>query len=147
MRRQAPGCQRRGGILTCVGRPVDTFMQWLMRPWVRRVRRWLFVATAPAGLLVAHVYRVHEGVAVVAGGSRCGGWWRSRRGHGWGPRRRAARSVMHPRLRAFGRAQLDILTAVPRLVLVRVMRAGRDGVSYMRGTFGLVLALAFTPVM
>lgn len=50
-----------------MGRLIDMVMQWLMRPRVRRVRRWSFVATVPAGLLVAHVYGVHQGVAVVAG--------------------------------------------------------------------------------
>jgi len=29
-----------------------------MRPPVRRIRRWSFVATLPGALLVAHVYRV-----------------------------------------------------------------------------------------
>jgi len=123
-------------------------MQWLMRPRVRRVRRWSFIATVPAGLLVAHVYGVHQGVAVVAG--RIALWglltiaaWRM-----GGDRGDALRDLlMHPRARAFGRAELDILTAVPRLLLVRATRSGRDGLSYVRGTFGLALALAFTPVV
>ncbi len=38
-----------------------------MRPRVRRIRRWSFVATLPGALLVAHLYGAHHGVAVVAG--------------------------------------------------------------------------------
>ena len=49
-----------------MGRLLDRLIEWLMRPRVRRIRRWSFVATVPVGLLVAHVDGLHEGVAVIA---------------------------------------------------------------------------------
>lgn len=88
-----------------------------LRPRVRRVRRWSFVATVPLSLLVAHIYGVHEGIAVVAArlalsASVAIAAWRL-----GGDRGDALRDLlMHPRLRAFGRAELDILTALPRLL-------------------------------
>ena len=54
---------------------------------------------------------------------------------------------MHPRVRAFGRAELDVLTSLPRLLLARAARTDRAGMTYARGTFGLAVALAFTPVI
>ncbi|MGI8902251.1 MAG: hypothetical protein ACR2IP_00975 [Solirubrobacteraceae bacterium] len=137
-----------------MGRLADLVIEWLMRPRVRRARRWSFVATVPVSLLVAHVYGVHEGVAVVAArlalsGSVAIAAWRL-----GGDRGEALRDLlMHPRLRAFGRAEFDIVTALPRLLLAHVLNArrgggsGRAGLRYTRGTFGLALALAFTPVV
>jgi hypothetical protein len=119
-----------------------------MRPGVRRVRRWSFVATVPIGVLVAHVYGTHEGVAVVAArlglsGSVAVVAWRL-----GGERGDAVRDLlMHPRLRAFGRAEFDVLTALPRLLLAQAARRRQAGVTYAHGTFGLALALAFTPVI
>lgn len=106
------------------------------------------MATIPIGLLVAQTYGAGEGLAVVA--ARMGLWallalaaWRV-----GGDRGDALRDLlMHPRLRAFGRAELDVLVAVPRLVLVRAARAGGGALTYARGTFGLALALAFSPVI
>jgi hypothetical protein len=131
-----------------MGQLFDSFIEWLMRPRVRRVRRWSFVATIPVGLLVAHVYGVHQGLAVVAAraavaASVAVAAWRV-----GGERGDALRDLlMHPRLRAFGRAELDVLCALPRLLLVRVARSGGIGLTYARGTFGLALALALTPVV
>ncbi len=104
-----------------MGRLCDTLIEWLMRPRVRRVRRWSFVATVPLSLLVAHIYGVHEGIAVVAArlalsASVAIAAWRL-----GGDRGDALCDLlMHPRLRAFGRAELDILTALPRLLLTGV---------------------------
>lgn len=151
-----------------MGRLVDLVLAGLMRPRVRRVRRWSFVATVPVSLLVAHVYGVHEGVAVIAARLAVSGAvaiaaWRL-----GGERGEALRDLlMHPRLRAFGRAELDVVTGLPRLLLAylaraagadcvggerairvgRAARADRAGLAYTRGTFGLALALAFTPVI
>jgi hypothetical protein len=54
---------------------------------------------------------------------------------------------MHPRGRAFARAELDILSALPRLIVALAGRHRQAGLTYDRGTFGLALALAFTPVV
>lgn len=131
-----------------VGRRLDRLIEWLTRPPVRRIRRWSFVATVPVSVLVAHVYGVHQGVAVIAArlglsGSVAIAAWRL-----GGDRGDALRDLlMHPRLRAFARAEFDVLTSLPRLLLTRVARTDQAGLTYKRGTFGLALALAFTPVI
>jgi hypothetical protein len=125
----------------------DIVVDWLMRPKIRRVRRWSFVATLPLGALIAHLHGVQEGAAVV--GARVAFTallallaWRV-----GGERGEALRDLlMHPRERAFARAELDILCTVPRLLLAR-LRGGNDRSSYARGTFGFALALAFTPAV
>ena len=48
---------------------------------------------------------------------------------------------MRQRVRAYARAELDIVTVLPRLLL------RSPGGMYHRGTFGAALALAFTPVV
>ena len=55
--------------------------------------------------------------------------------------------LMHPRLRAFMRAEFDVLCALPRLAAAAFSRKRAPGTTYDRGTFGLALALAFTPVL
>lgn len=123
----------------------DRLIGWLMRPKVRRVRRWSFVATIPLGLLIAHFHGVQEGVAIVAARMVFSlalllFAWRL-----GGERGDALRDLlMHPRGRAFARAEVDILTALPRLLFVRSPAAGT---TYTRGTFGWALAFAFTPVV
>ncbi|MEA2371747.1 MAG: hypothetical protein QOH12_2141 [Solirubrobacteraceae bacterium] len=132
-----------------MGQPCDRLIEWLMRPRVRRLRRWSFVATVPAGLLAAHFYGAHQGLAIVLGrlaisvGVAALAW---RLG---GDRGDAVRDLlMHPRLRAFGRAEADVLTALPRLLLGRRGRSGgAAGLAYWRGTFGLAVGLALTPVI
>jgi hypothetical protein len=126
----------------------DGVLAWLMRPRVRRVRRWSFLVTVPVALVVGHVYGVHQGVLVIA--VRAALWgtvavvaWRLRDERG-----EALRDLlMHPRGRAFARAEFDILSAVPRLIVAAVGRRRQAGMSYDRGTFGLAMALAFTPVV
>lgn len=119
-----------------------------MRPRVQRVRRWSFVATLPLGVLIAHLYGVQEGVLVVAArlalvllvallAWRLGG-----------ARGEAVRDLlMHPRGRALARAELDVVSTLPRLLLAGFSRAGRAGGCYAQGTFGLALALALTPAV
>lgn len=134
-----------------VTRLFDAIVGWLMRPKVRRVRRWSFVATLPLGLLIAHLHGVQEGAAVVAVRMACVAMlalvaWRV-----GGERGDALRDlVMHPRVRAFARAEFDILTALSRLLLARLGRDGdgrSDGMTYARGTFGYALACALTPMV
>ena len=131
-----------------MARLFGALMDWLMRPRIRRVRRWSFVITIPVALLVGHVFGFQQGTLVVAvraafwGGLVVAAW---RLG---GARGEALRDLlMHPRGRAFARAELDTLTALPRLLAARVVRRGHAGTTYARGTFGLALGLAFTPVV
>jgi hypothetical protein len=44
-----------------MSRPADRLIAWLMRPRVRRVRRWSFVVTVPVAFVVAHVYGLTKG--------------------------------------------------------------------------------------
>jgi hypothetical protein len=129
-------------------RQTDRVIAWLMRPRVRRVRRWSFVVTVPVAFVVAHLYGLHQGALVIA--IRAALWgavavvaWRLRDERG-----EALRDLlMHPRGRAFARAELDILSALPRLVLALAAHRRQAGMTYHRGTFGLAMALAFTPVV
>lgn len=130
-----------------MGRVLDGLISWLMRPRVRRLRRWSFVLTVPVAALVAHVYGVHEGalvigIRVVLWGAVAVAAWRL-----GGERGEALRDLlMHPRGRAFARAELDVMSALPRLLVVRGV-ARQAGMAYHRRTFGLALALAFTPMV
>jgi hypothetical protein len=129
-------------------RPADRLIAWLMRPRVRRVRRWSFLVTVPVAFAVGHVYGVHQGLLVIA--IRAALWgavavlaWRLRDERG-----EALRDLlMHPRGRAFARAEFDILSALPRLVVAVAGRRRQAGMAYHRATFGLAMALAFTPVV
>jgi hypothetical protein len=131
-----------------VGRLTDFLLAWLTHPRVRPVRRWSFVITVPAALAVAHVYGVHQGAWVVA--ARVLLWVAlavAARRVG-GERGEALRDlIVHPRLRAWTRAEADVLTVLPRLLVARVRGRPPAGTSYARGAFGLALALAFTPAV
>lgn len=48
-----------------MGPGLDGLVAWLMRPRVRRVRRWSFVLTVPVAAVLARIYGVHEGVLVI----------------------------------------------------------------------------------
>ena len=129
-------------------RRLDALVAWLMRPRVRRARRWSFLLTLPASLAVAHLYGVQHG-ALVLGGRLL--FWLLVVAAAWrlgGERGEAVRDVlMHPRIRAFCRAELDVLTALPRLLAVRAGGRAAPGARYDRGTFGAALAFAFTPAV
>lgn len=123
---------------------MDRLIAWLMDPRVRRFRRWSFVLTVPVALLVARTSGYENGALVI--GARVALWlavvvWALRLG---GERGEAVRDLlMHPRARAIMRTEFDLATAVPRLLFARRAR----GLSYHRGTYGLALALAFTPMV
>lgn len=131
-----------------MARLLDTLFAWLMHPRVRRVRRWSFVVTVPVALLVAHLFGVQQGALVIAARAAVAlaiaiVAWRV-----GGSRGEALRDLlMHPRARAFARAELDVTTVLPRLLFARVCGHRRPGVTYDRGTFGFALAMAFTPMM
>jgi hypothetical protein len=61
--------------------------------------------------------------------------------------RRADRPPHQPSCRALCRTEYDVLTALPRLLARRAAARPQAGASYARGTFGLPLALALTPVL
>jgi hypothetical protein len=121
-----------------MGAALERLIAFLMRPRVARVRRWSFLLTLP----IAIAFGVELGA--VALGARLGLWAvvavvAFRLG---GERGDALRDLlMHPRARAYARAELDVLTVLPRLLL------RPPGGAYHRGTFGAALALAFTPVV
>jgi len=129
-------------------RLLDGLVAWLMRPRVRRIRRWSFVLTLPLALIVAHVFGIEQGALVVAlrallWGAVAVAAWRMA-----GERGEVLRDLlMHPRARAVARAELDVLTALPRLLASRAARRAQPGTTYHRGTFGVALGLAFTPVV
>jgi hypothetical protein len=129
-------------------RGLDLLLDWLMKPRIRRVRRWSFAVTVPVAAVVAHVFGVQHGALVLV--VRIALWaavalvaWRL-----GGPRGEALRDLlMHPRVRAFARAEADVITAVPRLLVARCMRRGQAGGAYHRGSFGVAVGLAFTPAV
>jgi hypothetical protein len=119
-----------------------------MTPRVRRVRRWSFVLTVPIAVVIARVYGVHQGALVIAVRAAL---WAAVAVAAWrlgGERGDALRDLLtHPRVRAFARGELDILTALPRLVIARAGTRRQPGASYHHGTFGFALALAWTPIV
>jgi hypothetical protein len=127
-------------------RALDRLLAFLMRPDVRRVRRWSFVLTLPAAALVFSVVGLQGGAVVL--GLRFGLWlavavtaWRL-----GGERGEAVRDlVMHPRVRALLRTEVDVVLALPRPVLRR--RRVPPALRYARGDFGPAIALAMTPAM
>jgi hypothetical protein len=127
-------------------RELDRLLAFLMRPRVRRVRRWSFVLTVPAAALFASVIGLQGGALVLA--LRFFLWlvvavtaWRL-----GGERGEAVRDlVMHPRVRALLRTEVDVVLAVPWLVLRR--RTVPAALRYSRGDFGPAIALALTPAM
>jgi hypothetical protein len=129
-------------------RAFDTVLAFLMRPNVRRVRRWSFLVTLPLAVLVASVVgpvsgglvlvlRVALWLAVVVVAWRLGG-----------ERGEAVRDLlMHPRARALLRTEVDVALTLPRLA-VAALRGGSGApaaLRYARGDFGPAIALAMTP--
>jgi hypothetical protein len=129
-------------------RVFDGLIGWLMRPRIRRLRRWSFIATLPIAILVGELWGAESGALVLA--ARVVLWgavavlaWRLD-----GERGEALRDLlMHPRGRAYARAELDILLALPRLALGRLRGRFAPGATYHRGSFGGALVLAFTPAL
>jgi hypothetical protein len=125
-------------------RAFDTVLELLMRPRVRRVRRWSFVVTLPFAAFVAWRFGVHDATGVIAlrlavTAVVAAVAWRLP-----GERGEAVRDLlMHPRLRAYTRAELDVLLTVPRLLARRTSPAA--GMTYHRGGDDGYLALACVP--
>lgn len=120
----------------------DRVLDLLMRPRIRRIRRWSFLVTLPVAALVAWRFGLQSATWVIVLRLALTGLvlavaWRVP-----GERGEAVRDlIMHPRLRAFTRAEADVLLTVPRLLLGR--RPGR--LSYHRGGDDGYLALACLP--
>lgn len=129
-------------------RAVDRLLEWLVRPSVRRFRRWSFLVTVPVAAVAVSVFGYGHGLLVLA--VRLVLWvavavvaWRL-----GGERGDAVRDLlMHPRARALLRAELDVVTVLPRLLFARPVRRAAAGAGYHRGTAGLALGLALTPVL
>jgi len=122
---------------------LDRLLAVLLRPRVRRWRRWSFVVTLAVAGLVAWRFglqssallvaaRIALAVAVALLALRLGG-----------ERGEAVRDlIMHPRLRRFLAVELRVLATIPRALLGR-RRAGEF--AYHRGDPGLPIALALLP--
>jgi hypothetical protein len=121
----------------------DRLLGFLTRPRVGRVRRWSFVVTGPTAAFVAWRFGVQDAVALIA--LRVAlfalvAWWAWRLPD---ERGEAVRDLlMHPRLRAFTRTEVDVWLTVPRL-LGGAARRATPGMRYHRGTDDLAMALAF----
>jgi hypothetical protein len=122
---------------------LDRFLELLMRPRIRRVRRWSFLVTLPVAVLFVGFVGLESGAVVV--GVRFVLWlavmiaaWRVR-----GERGEALRDLlMHPRARALMRTALDVVLTLPRLLL---RGPAAPGLRYVHGDYGFALALAFVP--
>jgi hypothetical protein len=125
----------------------DRLLAFLMRPRVRRVRRWSFVVTLPVAAVVAAVGSPASGGIVLA--LRFALWlavavtaWRL-----GGARGEAVRDLlMHPRVRALLQTEVDIVLTLPRLACAALHgRPPAPALRYSRGDFRHAIALAMTP--
>lgn len=128
------------------GRILDLALDVLMRPRVRRWRRWSFLVTLPAAALAATVVDLRSGALVVA--ARMALWtavalvaWRI-----GGERGEAVRDLlMHPRVRRLVRAEVDVVLAIPRLALAALVTRPPRALRYSRGDAGPLVAAALVP--
>jgi hypothetical protein len=129
---------------------LDRLIDLLLRPRVRRVRRWSFLLTGPVAIAVAATVGYQGGVLVIAARLAL---WLAVAVHAWrlgGERGEALRDLlMHPRARALLRAERDVLLTLPRLLARRGGRAGMPAaLRYARGDQRLPIALALlVPVL
>ena len=136
-----------------VVRVFDTTFGFLLRPHVRRVRRWSFLVTVPAGVLVARELRIDPGEGLLAGAAiaaleallfvcvlAAGGRLLGRE------RRDALLDLlMHPVVRRAVVGEARMLATFPRLLWHRVRLPPGDAFSYHRGSNELGLAIALLP--
>lgn len=133
----------------------DAVFGFLLRPRVRRVRRWSFLVTAPLGFLVGRSLGLDLGdgvvlgaaaalldAAVVAGvalaGSRLLGKERSDA---------LLDLLMHPVARRAIVGEARILSTLPTALLRRLRAPRREEFAYHRGSHELGLAIALLPAM
>ena len=139
-------------------RGFDALFGFLMRPRVRRVRRWSFLVTVPAGILVARELGLRPsledglvvGLALVAldvtvlltiafAGTRLLGQER---------RDIVLDLLMHPSVRRLLRSELELQLTLPRALVRRLRRHERgQEFSYHRGSWELGFALALLPAV
>jgi len=144
IRRMPPTCPDR--LRRSVGAAADAAIDVLMRPRVRRVRRWAFLVTVPVAALVASMVDLRSGALVI--GARAALWlaitivaWRV-----GGERGEAVLDLlMHPRARALVRAETDVVLAFPRLLWAALVTRPARALRYSAGDHLPVLALAFAP--
>jgi hypothetical protein len=129
-------------------RLLDRFLDLLMQPRVRRIRRWSSVVTLPVFLVLLYTGNLATGAAVVAVRVALFAAVVVAALRVKGERGEALRDLlMHPRARAFLRAELDVLLTLPRVALGR---RGRSPASFRYDRGGgerLAMAGAFTPAI
>ena len=140
-----------------LSRGFDALFELLMRPRVRRARRWSFVVTLPAGILVARELglrpSLRDGLAVAVAlaaldlamlltvafaGTRLLGKER---------REVVLDFLMHPSVRRLLRSELQLQLTLPRALVRRVRRKRGLEFSYHRGSWEPGFALALLPVV
>jgi hypothetical protein len=127
----------------------DWLLRFLLRPRVRVWRRWSSVVTAPAAVVLGATGHVHTGALVI--GVRVALYalvvalaWRLE-----GVRGDALRDLlMHPRARAFLRAERDVVLTLPLLVARTISRRrAPEAFRYAARGDRVPMALALTPVV
>jgi hypothetical protein len=133
----------------------DSVLGFLLRPKVRRVRRWAFLVTLPLGFLVGRSlgFNLGDGVllgaatalldvavltAVALAGARL-----------LGQERRDALLdlLMHPLARRAILGEARMLATIPAALLRRLRAPRGEAFSYHRGSYELGLAIALLPAM
>jgi hypothetical protein len=126
----------------------DRFLDFLMQPRVRRVRRWSSAVTLPVFAVLLYTGNLATGAAVVAVRVALFAAVVVAALRVKGERGEALRDlIMHPRARAFLRAELDVLLTLPRVVIGRRGRVPRAFRYDRGGGERLALAAAFTPAI
>lgn len=140
------------------GRAVDALFELLMRPRVRRLRRWSFVVTVPAGValfrgaglrpslgdgLAAGLALAALDLALLAtvafAGTRLLGAQR---------REIVLDFLMHPSVRRLLRTELELQLTLPRALVRRLHAGAREPeFTYHRGSWELGFALALMPAL
>ncbi len=145
------------GPRPALARGLDALFELLMRPRVRRARRWSFLVALPAGVLIARELglrpSLEDGLAVglalaaldlavlltvALAGTRLLGRER---------REVVLDFLMHPTVRRLLRSELELQLTLPRALVRRVGRRKRgQEFTYHRGSWELGFALALLPV-
>ena len=133
----------------------DRFLGFLLRPRIRRVRRWSFLVTLPLGFVAGRALGFEFGdglllgamaaivdVVVVAGVAIAGARL-------LGPERRDALLdlLMHPVARRVMAGEARVLATIPRALLRRRRPARGETFAYHRGSQELAFAIALMPAL
>ena len=141
-----------------LARRLDALVELFMRPRVRRVRRWAFIVTLPAGILVArelgsrpsleHGLALDVALAVLDVAVLLTVAFAGTRLLGQERRDVVLDLLMHPSVRRLLRSELELQLTIPRAVARRLGHRPRgQGFSYHRGSWELGFALALLPAV